>query len=74
MKRKSPTLQLSRLEKNEVIVSVKSVKVTDKVMIYTQFVEHELKVKDIPELTRQHPCKKLIMMKNRDVVLDLVVE
>jgi DNA gyrase subunit A len=74
MKRKSPTLQLSRLEKNEVIVSVKSVKVSDKVMIYTQFVEHELKVKDIPELTRQHPCKKLIMMKNRDVVLDLVVE
>ena len=74
MKRKSATLQLSRLEKNEVIVSVKSVKTGDKVMIYTQFMEHEFKVKDIPELTRNHPCKKMITLKNRDVVLDLVVE
>jgi len=74
MKRKSATLQLSRLEKNEVIVSVKSVKTGDKVMIYTQFMEHEFKVKDIPELTRNHPCKKMITLKNRDIVLDLVVE
>ena len=74
MKRKSATLQLSRLEKNEVIVSVKSVKVSDKVMIYTQFLEHEFKVKDIPELTRNHPCKKMVALKNRDVVLELVVE
>ena len=74
MKRKSATLQLSRLEKNEVIVSVKSVKVSDKVMVYTQFIEHEFKVKDIPELTRNHPCKKMITLKNRDVVLELVVE
>ena len=27
MKRKSPTLQLTRLEKNEVVVNVKSVKI-----------------------------------------------
>ena len=74
MKRKSATLQLSRLEKNEVIVSVKSVKVSDKIMVYTQFIEHEFKVKDIPELTRNHPCKKMITLKNRDVVLELVVE
>jgi DNA gyrase subunit A len=74
MKRKAATLQLSRLEKNEVIVSVKSVKSTDNVMVYTQFVEYEFKVKDIPELTRNHPCKKLITLKNRDVVLELVVE
>ena len=74
MKRKSATLQLSRLEKNEVIVSVKSVKVSDKIMVYTQFIEHEFKIKDIPELTRNHPCKKMITLKNRDVVLELVVE
>ena len=74
MKRKSPTLQLTRLEKNEVVVCVKSVKMTNKVMVYTQFTENEFKVKDIPELTRNHPCKKMITLKNRDVVLDLVVE
>ena len=74
MKRKSSTLQLSRLEKNEVIVNIKSVKAGDKVMCYTQFTENEFKVKDIPELTRQHPCKKMITLKNKDVVLELVVE
>lgn len=74
MKRKSPTLQLTRLEKNEVVVSVKSVKMSDKVMVYTQFTENEFKVKDIPELTRNHPCKKMITLKNKDVVLELVVE
>lgn len=74
MKRKSATLQISRLEKNEVIVNIKSVKANDKVMCYTQFTEVEFKVKDIPELTRNHPCKKMITLKNRDVVLELVVE
>ena len=74
MKRKSPTLQLTRLEKNEVVVSVKSVKLTGKIMVYTQFTEHEFKVKEIPELTRNHPCKKMIPLKNKDVVLELVVE
>ena len=74
MKRKSPTLQISRLEKNEVIVNIKSVKASDKVMCYTQFTEVEYKVKDIPELTRNHPCKKMVMLKNKDVVLELVVE
>ena len=74
MKRKSPTLQLTRLEKNEVVVCVKSVKMTNKVMLYTQFTEHEFKVKEIPELTRNHPCKKMIPLKNKDVVLELVVE
>ena len=74
MKRKSPTLQLTRLEKNEVVVSVKSVKISDKVMIYTQFTENEFKVKDIPELTRNHPCKKMIALKNKDVILELVVK
>ena len=74
MKRKSATLQLSRLEKNEVIVNIKSVKAGDKVMCYTQFTENEFKVKDIPELTRQHPCKKMVTLKNKDVVLEMVVE
>ena len=74
MKRKSSTLQLARLEKNEVIVSVKSVKVSDNIMVYTQFMEQEIKVKDIPELMRNHPCKKMVTLKNRDVVLELVVE
>ena len=74
MKRKSPTLQLTRLEKNEVVVCVKSVKTTNKVMVYTQFTETEFKVKEIPELTRNHPCKKMITLKNKDVVLELVVE
>jgi DNA gyrase subunit A len=74
MKRKSPTLQLSRLEKNEVIVSVKSVKNSDKFMIYTQHVEQEFKVKDIPELTRQHPCKKMMGVKTGDKVIDVVIE
>ena len=74
MKRKSATLQISRLEKNEVIVNIKSVKANDKVMCYTQFTETEFKVKDIPELTRQHPCKKMVTLKNKDVVLELVVE
>ena len=74
MKRKSPTLQLSRLEKNEVIVSVKSVKDSNKFMIYTQHVEQEFKVKDIPELTRQHPCKKMMGVKTGDKVIDVVIE
>lgn len=74
MKRKSPTLQLSRLDKNEVIVAVKSVKNSDKFIIYTQHIEEEFKVKDIPELTRQHPCKKLMVVKTGDKVIDVVVE
>ena len=74
MKRKSPTLQLSRLDKNEVIVSVKSVKDSNKFMVYTQHVEQEFKVKDIPELTRQHPCKKIMGVKTGDKVIDVVVE
>ena len=74
MKRKSPTLQLSRLEKNEVIVSVKSVKDSNKFMIYTQHVEQEFKVKDVPELTRQHPCKKMMGVKTGDKVIDVVIE
>ena len=74
MKRKSPTLQLSRLEKNEVIVAVKSVKDSNKFMIYTQHVEQEFKVKDIPELTRQHPCKKMMGVKTGDKVIDVVIE
>lgn len=74
MKRKSPTLQLSRLDKNEVIIAVKSVKPTGKIMVYTQHIEEEFKVKDIPELTRQHPCKKLMAVKTGDKVIDVVVE
>ena len=74
MKRKSPTLQLSRLEKNEVIVAVKSVKDSNKFMIYTQHVEQEFKVKDVPELTRQHPCKKMMGVKTGDKVIDVVIE
>ena len=74
MKRKSPTLQVSRLDKNEVIVSVKSVKSTNKFMVYTQHVEQEFKVKDIPELTRQHPCKKMMGVKTGDKVIDVVIE
>lgn len=74
MKRRSATLQLCRLEKNEVIVNIKSVKAGDKVMVYTQFTENEFKVKDIPELMRNHPCKKMVTLKNKDVVLELVVE
>ena len=74
MKRKSPTLQLSRLEKNEVIVSVKSVKDSNKFMVYTQHIEQEFKVKDIPELTRQHPCKKMMGVKTGDKVIDVVIE
>ena len=73
MKRKSPTLQLSRLEKNEVIVSVKSVKNSDKFMVYSQYVEFELKVNDIPELTRQHPCKKIVPVKTGDKIIDVVI-
>ena len=74
MKRKSPTLQLTRLEKNEVIVSVKSVKESDQFMVYTQHMEHEMKVKEIAELTRQHPCKKMIGVKTGDKVIDVVVK
>ena len=73
MKRKSQTLQLSRLEKNEVIVGVRSVKDSDKFMVYTNHVEEEFKVKDIPELTRQHPCKKLMGVKGGDKVIDVVI-
>ena len=74
MKRKSPTLQLTRLEKNEVVACVKSVKMTNKIMVYTQFSEYEFKVKEIPELTRNHPCKKMVPLKNKDVVMEVVVE
>ena len=73
MKRKSQTLQLTRLEKNEYIVSVNSVKDSNSFMVYTQHVEHEMKVKDIPELTRQHPCKKIIPVKTGDKVIDVVI-
>ena len=73
MKRKSQTLQLSRLDKNEVIVGVRSVKDSDKFMVYTNHVEEEFKVKDIPELTRQHPCKKLMVVKGGDKVIDVVI-
>jgi hypothetical protein len=55
-------------------VNIKSVKASDKVMVYTQFTENEFKVKDIPELMRNHPCKKMVVLKNKDVVLELVVE
>lgn len=74
MKRKSPTLQLTRLDKNEYIVVTKSVKNLDKFMVYTHHVEHEFKVKDIPELTRQHPCKKMIGVKTGDRVIDVVID
>lgn len=74
MKRKSPTLQITRLEKNEYIVSVNSVKDSNKFMIYTQHIEEEFKVKDIPELTRQHPCKKLLGVKTGDKVIDVVIK
>lgn len=74
MKRKSPTLQLSRLDKSEYIVSVNSVKDSNKFMVYTQFVEEEFKVKDIPELTRQHPCKKILGVKNGDKVIDVEIQ
>lgn len=74
MKRKSPTLQLTRLDKSEYIVSVNSVKDSNKFMVYTQFVEEEFKVKDIPELTRQHPCKKLLGVKTGDKVMEVVVK
>lgn len=73
MKRKSPTLQLSRLDKNEIIVAVKSVKSTDKFMVYTQYIEEEFKVKDIPELNRQHACKKIMGVRNGDRVIDIVI-
>lgn len=74
MKRKSPTLQITRLEKGEHIVAVKSVKDSNKFMVYTQQVEEEFKVKDIPELTRQHPCKKLMGVKSGDKVIDVVID
>lgn len=74
MKRKSQTLQLSRLDKNEVIVAVKSVKNSDKFMVYTQFIEEEFKVKDIPELNRLHPCKKLMGVRTGDRVIDVVID
>lgn len=74
MKRKSPTLQLTRLDKNEHIVSVNSVKDSNKFMVYTQFVEEEFKVKDIPELTRQHPCKKMLGVKTGDKVIDVEIQ
>lgn len=74
MKRKSPTLQLTRLDKSEHIISVKSVKDSNKFMVYTQHIEEEFKVKDIPELTRQHPCKKLMGVKTGDKVIDVVIQ
>lgn len=43
-------------------------------MVYTQHVEQEFKVKDIPELTRQHPCKKIMGVKTGDKVIDVVIE
>lgn len=74
MKRKDPTLQLCRLEKNEFIVSVKSVKLSDKFMVYSQHIEEEFKVKDIPELTRQHAAKKMMGIKNGDKIIDVVID
>ena len=74
MKRKDPTLQLCRLEKNEFIVSVKSVKISDKFMVYSQHIEEEFKVKDIPELTRQHAAKKMMGIKNGDKIIDVVID
>lgn len=74
MKRKSPTLQLTRLDKNEYIAAAHSVKDSNKFMVYTQHVENEFKVKDIPELTRQHPCKKMMGVKTGDKVIDVVID
>lgn len=74
MKRKDPTLQLCRLEKNEFIVSVKSVKISDKFMVYSQHIEEEFKVKDIPELTRQHAAKKMMGIKNGDKIIDVIID
>lgn len=74
MKRKEPTLQLSRLEKNEYIVSVNSVKQSDKFMVYSQHIEQEFKVKDVPELTRQHAAKKMMGVKSGDRILDVVID
>ncbi len=74
MKRKSPTLQITRLEKGEHIVAVKSVKDSNKFIVYTQQIEEEFKVKDIPELTRQHPCKKIMGVKSGDKVIDVVID
>ena len=74
MKRKSPTLQITRLEKGEHIVAVKSVKDSNKFMVYTQQIEEEFKVNDIPELTRNHPCKKIMGVKGGDKVIDVVIQ
>lgn len=74
MKRKSPTLQLTRLDSKEYIAAVHSVKDSNKFMVYTHHLENEFKVKDIPELTRQHPCKKIIGVKTGDKVIDVVVD
>lgn len=73
MKRKSSALQLSRLGKGEKIVSAKSVKDKDKFMIYTHKIEKELQVKDVPELTRMHECKKMIPVPNGDGVIEVVI-
>ena len=74
MKRKSQTLQISRLGKNEQIVYIKSVKNSDSFMVYTMFTEEEFKVKDIVELNRLHECKKVMKISSKDRVLDVVIK
>ena len=74
MKRKSATLQISRLSKNEEIVGIKSVKDSDKFMVYTMFMEEEFKVRDIEELNRLHECKKVMKIPAKDRVLDIVIK
>lgn len=74
MKRKSQTLQISRLGKNEQIVYIKSVKNSDIFMVYTMFTEEEFKVKDIVELNRLHECKKVMKISSKDRVLDVVIK
>ena len=74
MKRKSQTLQISRLGKNEQIVYIKSVKNSYSFMVYTMFTEEEFKVKDIVELNRLHECKKVMKISSKDRVLDVVIK
>ena len=74
MKRKSQTLQISRLGKNEQIAYIKSVKNSDSFMVYTMFTEEEFKVKDIVELNRLHECKKVMKISSKDRVLDVVIK
>ena len=74
MKRKSQTLQISRLGKNEQIAYIKSVKNSDSFMVYTMFTEEEFKVKDVVELNRLHECKKMMKISSKDRVLDVVIK